>query len=102
MTTRVLLLSLCVALTPTTGIAQQKPDLSGDWVLNADNSDFGPIPPPRCVGLKIVHRGAEFAIEETDAQGATCEMKLNYVIDGPQITYTRAGVRNRARSTIEP
>jgi len=67
-------------------------------VLNAEKSDFGPIPPPRCVGLKIVHKGAEFAIEETDAQGATCEMMLNYVIDGPQITYTRAGVRNRARA----
>ena len=45
-----------------------------------------------------MHKGSEFANEETDAQGATCEMKLSYTIDGPQITYRRAGIRNRARA----
>src|SRR5678816_315504 len=99
MTTRVLLLSLCVALTHATASAQQKPDLSGDWVLSAEKSDFGPIPPPQCVGLKIAHKGSEFAIEETDERGANCALKLTYTIDGPAITYTTpAGVRNRARA----
>jgi len=68
-------------------------------VLNAEKSDFGPIPPPQCVGLKIAHKGPEFGIEETDARGATCGLKLNYTIDGLAITYTTAaGVRNRARA----
>ena len=102
MTTRVLLFTLCIALTHTTGSAQQKPDLSGDWVLNAEKSDFGPIPPPRCVGLTIAHREPEFVIEETGATGALCAVRLTYTIGGPTITYTTtAGVRNRARATWE-
>ena len=103
MTTRVLLLALCVALTHATGNAQQKPDFSGDWALNAEKSDFGPIPPPQCVGLTIAHRDPEFVIEETGAKGAMCGgLKLTYTIGGPAITYTTpAGVRNRARATWE-
>ena len=100
MTTRVILVSLCVALMHANASARQKADLSGDWVLNSEKSDFGPIPPPKCVGLKIAHKGAEFIIEETDARGANCGLKLTYTIDGPQITYTTpAGTRSRARAT---
>lgn len=102
MTTRVLLLTLGVALAHATGIAQQKPDLSGNWVLNAEKSDFGPIPPPPCAGLTIAHREPEFVIEETDAKGAMCGLRLTYTIGGPTITYTTpAGVRNRAKATWE-
>ena len=102
MAIRVVLLTLCVALMQAAGSAQQKPDFSGDWVLNAEKSDFGPIPPPQCVGLTLVHREPEFVIEETDAKGAMCGLKLTYTIGGPTITYTTpAGVRNRARATWE-
>ena len=101
MTRRLVLFTLCVALTYTTGSAQQKPDFSGNWVINADKSDFGPIPPPQCVGLTIAHREPEFVIEETGA-GALCGLKLTYTIGGPAITCTTAaGVRNRARATWE-
>ena len=86
-----------------TGSAQQKPDFSGAWLLNPDKSEFGPIPPPQCVGLTISHREPELVIEETGANGAMCGgLKLTYTIGGPAITYTTpAGVRNRARATWE-
>jgi len=84
------------------GTAQQKPDFSGDWVLNAEKSEFGPIQPPQCVGLTITHREPEFVIEETGAKDAMCGLRLTYTIGGPTITYTTpAGVRNRARATWE-
>ena len=102
MITRLLLLALSLVVTNTSGSAQQRPDFSGDWVLNAEKSDFGPIPPPPCVGLTIAHREPEFVIEETGATGAMCGLKLTYTIGGPTITYTTAaGVRNRARATWE-
>ena len=103
MTSRLLLLILCAALTQAMASAQQKPDFSGNWVLNAEKSDFGPIPPPQCVGLTIAHREPEFVIEETGAKSAACGgLKLTYTIGGPPISYTTpAGVRNRARATWE-
>ena len=70
MTTRVIVFSLCVGLMHTTSSARQKADLSGDWVLNAEKSDFGPIPPPKCVGRKIAQKGAEFVIELPEVTGA--------------------------------
>ena len=46
-----------------------KPDFSGQWVLNATESDFGLIPPPKCRGLKLSHREPELLIEETAPGG---------------------------------
>ena len=101
MTTRVLLLTLCVALTHATGSAQQKPDFSGDWVLNAEKSVFGPIPPPQCVGLTIAHREPEFVIEETGAKSAMCGLRLTYTIGGPTITYTTPATQDIIRDNMD-
>ena len=56
--------------------AASKPDLSGQWVINAAESDFGLIPPPRCRGLT-----------------------LRYTTDGKPITYTANDAKQTARMT---
>ena len=33
--------------------AQAKPNFTGDWKLNADKSDFGPLPPPEKMNVKV-------------------------------------------------
>lgn len=91
-----IVLGTCLLL-PAPFQAQDKPNFSGEWLLNADKSQFGPIPPPECVGLRITHREPEFIVEETGLKGAPCGgFKVAYTTDGKQVTYMAAGVRRRA------
>ena len=76
-----------------------KPDFSGQWVLNASESDFGLIPPPQCRGLKLSHREPEVIVEETAPGGEPCGQTTRYTTDGTPVTYTANNVRRRARLT---
>ena len=51
-------------------------DYSGQWVVNAAESDFGLIPPPPCRGLKVAHREPEVVLEETRPDGSECGLRL--------------------------
>ena len=94
---RMMLAILAIGLASTSASrAQQKPDFSGEWLLNAQKSDFGPIPPPQCVGLRLTHRDPEFVVEETGPGGTPCGLKTTYTTDGKPVTYTTSGVRRRA------
>lgn len=47
----------CVAAVLTVpAMAAGKPDFSGEWKLNVDKSNFGPIPPPTTQTQKIDHK----------------------------------------------
>jgi hypothetical protein len=59
-----------------------KPDFSGHWVLNASESNFGPIPPPQCRGLKLSHSEPQVIIEETAPGGEPCGLSTRYTSDG--------------------
>lgn len=76
-----------------------KPDFSGQWVINAAESDFGLIPPPQCRGLKVSHREPELVAEETRPGGEPCGLSLRYTTDGTPITYTTNNARQRAQLT---
>ena len=76
-----------------------KPDFSGQWVLNASESDFGLIPPPQCRGLKLSHREPEVIVEETGTGGEPCGQAIRYTTDGTLVTYMANTVRRRARMT---
>ncbi|MGH9238894.1 MAG: hypothetical protein ACRD3G_12715 [Vicinamibacterales bacterium] len=79
--------------------AAAKPDLSGQWVINAAESDFGLIPPPQCRGLKLTHREPELTSEETRPAGEPCGLTLRYTTDGKPITYTANDAKQTARMT---
>lgn len=72
-------------------------DYSGQWVVNAAESDFGLIPPPQCRGLKVAHREPEVILEETRPDGSECGLRLRYTTDGAPITYTANNARQQAR-----
>jgi len=77
-----------------------KPDFSGQWVLNASESDFGLIPQPQCRGLKLSHREPELLLEETGPGGEPCGLTpIRYTTDGTLVTYMANSVRRRARLT---
>jgi hypothetical protein len=76
-----------------------KPDFSGQWVLNASESDFGLIPQPPCRGLKLAHREPELLVEETGPGGEPCGQTIRYTTDGTLVTYVANSVRRQARLT---
>lgn len=54
-----------------------RPNLSGTWMLNVTQSDFGQVPPPKQQSESILQAGEEFAISITLERE---EMKQNYTL----------------------
>jgi len=46
-------------------VAADKPDFSGNWKLNAEKSDFGPMPKPEKVDYVIAHKDPALSIKST-------------------------------------
>ena len=59
-------LAFAAAMVATPAMAAGKPDFSGDWKLNVEKSDFGPMPPPTSQTQKIDHK--EPVLKITTAQ----------------------------------
>ena len=75
-----------VVLTPP-AMAAGKPDFSGEWKLNVDKSNFGPIPPPTSQTQKIDHKDP--VIKIVTAQNG---MDGEYTTDA---TYTTDGKESK-------
>lgn len=83
------LLGALLAAAPAAARAQQVPNLSGTWVLQADKSDFGPIPGPTSRTDVIDHQEPKLNIKRTTVQNGT-EVVGNLVfgIDGKEYKNT--------------
>lgn len=79
------LFGLCL-LAGITALADSKPDFSGDWKLNKEKSDFGPIPVPDSLTHKIDHKDPDLKVTTHQTGGpqgdATYEAK--YTTDGKE------------------
>jgi hypothetical protein len=53
--TRRNLLIMTVAALMLPAFGANKPSLTGEWKLNADKSNFGPMPPPEAMTQKVDH-----------------------------------------------
>ncbi len=66
MTRRFLLSSLAGAAVCALQLtAADKPNFSGSWTLNADKSDFGPMPKPQRIDYVMVHKDPELNVKST-------------------------------------
>jgi len=75
---------LAIALLPAVSAAQQVPNLSGTWVLQADKSDFGRMPAPQSRTDVIGHQEPKLTITRkmvTTAAGEST-VSLVYAVDG--------------------
>ena len=69
-----------------------EPNLSGEWKLNLEKSDYGKFPAPISVTRKIEHTGSKlvFITTQTGSQGAV-NSKLAYTTDGKESLNEVAG-----------
>ena len=80
-------LACAAAVLTVPAMAAGKPDFSGEWKLNVDKSNFGPIPPPTSQTQKIDHKDP--VIKITTAQNG---MDGEYTTDA---TYTTDGKESK-------
>ena len=66
-------------------MAADRPDFSGEWKLNVDKSDFGPMPPPTSQVQKIDHKDPVIKIN-TAQSGAEGDVVVDaaYTTDGKE------------------
>ena len=57
---------------------------SGTWKLNAEKSDYGKLPKPKSVMVKVVHKEPAFkySVTGTDAEGKAINVEFDGAIDG--------------------
>lgn len=82
--------------------ADSKPNFSGEWKLNVDKSDFGPLPPPKSRTDKIDHKDQSLKIArtQTNQQGESTS-ELSCTTDGKECTGTIRGVPLTLKTTVE-
>jgi hypothetical protein len=81
--------------------AQAKTDFTGTWKLNAAKSDFGPIPPPDSVTMKIAHQEPSIKSNVATTGGPNGDMAydVSYTTDGKECVNHMG--ENELKSTLK-
>jgi hypothetical protein len=79
--------------------AADKPNFSGNWVLDADKSNFGPMPAPTTMTRKVDHNDPAMTVEQATTGGAQGDQQatMKYSTDGKETTNNMMG--NDVKST---
>ena len=87
-----------VALLASVPALAAHPNLSGEWHLNLDQSDFGSdYPVPSATVQKIAHKDPSLIIELTESvRGSERTGTLKYTTDGREVTNEVIGTTMRA------
>ena len=92
MKTRTLAGIIILLLAMACAIAAEKPDLSGEWKMNTEKSDFGPLPGPSKASEKITHNEPKLHIS---ASGVTDQgeysAEFDFTTDGQECKNTIMG-----------
>ena len=94
---RSLLTISALALLANVVSAQDKPNFSGSWKMNATKSDFGPMPAPSAATRTITHTDPELkfkATQTTDNGEQTTE--ATYKTDGTEFMVKRRNMEIKA------
>ncbi|MGH9673574.1 MAG: hypothetical protein ACRD44_10365 [Bryobacteraceae bacterium] len=79
-----------------------KPNLSGEWKMNAVKSDYGPLPAPQSFVRKISHEDPKLNLKTTQV-GAQGEITtdVTWTTDGKESVNTIAGAEVRGTAQWE-
>ncbi len=83
-------------------VGQAKPNFTGAWKLNIEKSEFGPMPPPTSMNLKIDHTDPDLKVA-TAQSGAQGDMnyELKYNTEGKETTNTIGPMEAKSTATWE-
>ncbi len=82
----------------TLALAADKPNFSGDWSLDADKSNFGPMPAPASMTRKVDHTDPAMNVTEITTGGPQGDqtIKMIYSTDGKETTNEMMGTPVKA------
>lgn len=88
-----------IALFATVALAADKPNFSGEWVMDASKSDFGPMPPPDSMTVKIEHADPSITVTQSQTGGPQGDQTTTakYSTDGKETVNQMMG--NDVKST---
>jgi hypothetical protein len=80
-------------------LAADKPNFSGTWVMDADKSNFGPMPPPTTMTRKVDHKDPALTMEVATTGGPQGDQTqtMKYSTDGKETVNSMMG--NDVKST---
>jgi hypothetical protein len=85
-------LFVCLAAGSVTAAAAGLPDFSGNWKLNTEKSDFGPMPKPEKVEYVIAHKDPQLNVKSTAVtQMGEVSNEVKITTDGKEFTNTLHG-----------
>jgi hypothetical protein len=93
--------AFALALFATVALAADKPNFSGDWVMDASKSEFGPMPPPDSMTRKIEHNDPAITVTQSSTGGPQGDQTTTskYTTDGKESVNQMAG--NDVKSTAK-
>ena len=85
-------LALSLVLGGSVALAADKPNFSGNWKLNIEKSDFGPMPKPEKAEYAITHKDPELNIKSSAVtQMGQVNNEVNVKTDGKEFINTING-----------
>lgn len=86
----------------TASVAAAKPNFTGEWKLNVQKSEFGPIPPPTSSTLKIAHADPDLkmSVKQSGEQG-DMEFEATYSTDGKETSNTIGPMQTKSTAVWE-
>jgi hypothetical protein len=80
-----ILMSTLVVMTAAAGlaVAEDKPNFSGNWKVDADKSAFGPIGASESMMRSVEQKGADISVKQV-MTGPDMEFTLKYLADGKE------------------
>ena len=83
--------------------AADKPNFSGNWVLDADKSNFGPMPAPTTMTRKVDHHDPAMTVDQTTTGGPQGDQTatMKYSTDGKETTNSMMGNDMKSKAVWE-
>src|SRR5579862_9252133 len=79
---------VAIAAFAALAVANDKPNFSGEWTADTDKSNFGPMPPPSALTMKIDHADPSVTVTRSTSGGPQGDQTLEYKYstDGKETT----------------
>jgi hypothetical protein len=81
------------------GLAADHPDLSGTWVVDANRSDFGTMPVPEDLVIKLKVSGPELHVTQLSGEQSQIDMLFN--TEGKEMTNNLPGAKMTSKHRWE-